>query len=173
MDGHELGNAGNWTDADWWLSDWRKDLWTDLAWEQESGQSDGDRNRCDDWNDKIEKWVQNEKTEERTWSKRIASEVVFQPLLPDTGAPLHEERVIACARKRSCTPSSTSETRKRAADVQTEDLEDNVQLDADESAASLPQAESESSDERVFIGNWEHDESETHNQHFGRQSCRR
>ena len=31
-------------------------------------------------------------------------------------------------------------SRKRAADVQTEDLEDNEQLDADESAASLPQA---------------------------------
>ena len=33
--------------------------------------------------------------------------------------------------------------RKRAAGVQTEDLEDNEQLDADESAASLPQAEGE------------------------------
>ena len=32
-------------------------------------------------------------------------------------------------------------SRKRAADVQTEDLEDNEQLDANESAASLPQAE--------------------------------
>ena len=31
-------------------------------------------------------------------------------------------------------------SRKRAADVQTEDLEDNEQLDADESAASLPKA---------------------------------
>ena len=55
-------------------------------------------------------------------------------------------------------------SRKRAADVQTEDLEDNEQLDADESAASLPQAERKSSDERMFIGNWEHIESETHNQ---------
>ena len=32
-------------------------------------------------------------------------------------------------------------SRKRAADVQREDLEDNEQLDANESAASLPQAE--------------------------------
>ena len=48
-------------------------------------------------------------------------------------------------------------SRKRAADVQTEDLEDDEQWDADESAASLPQAEGESSDERMFIGNWEHD----------------
>ena len=55
-------------------------------------------------------------------------------------------------------------SRKRAADVQTEDLEDNEQVDANESAASLPQAEEESSDERMFIGNLEHDESETHNQ---------
>ena len=52
-------------------------------------------------------------------------------------------------------------SRKRAADVQTEDLDDNEQLDADESAASLPE---ESSDERMFIGNWEHVQSETHKQ---------
>ena len=58
-------------------------------------------------------------------------------------------------------------SRKRAADVQTEDLEDNEQLDADESAASLPQAEGESSDGRMFIGNWEHVESETHKQRLG------
>ena len=32
-------------------------------------------------------------------------------------------------------------SRKRAADVQTDDLEDNDQLDAGESTASLPQAE--------------------------------
>ena len=55
-------------------------------------------------------------------------------------------------------------SRKRAADVQTEDLEDNEQLDANESAASLPQAEG---DGRMFIGNWEHVESETHNQRLG------
>ena len=54
-------------------------------------------------------------------------------------------------------------SRKRAADVQTEDLEDNEQMDATESAASLPRAEEESSDGRMFTGNWEHVESETHN----------
>ena len=32
-------------------------------------------------------------------------------------------------------------SRKRVADVQTEDLEDNEQMDANESAASVPQAE--------------------------------
>ena len=53
-------------------------------------------------------------------------------------------------------------SRKRAADVQTEDLEDNEQLDANENAASLPQAEG-----RMFIGNWEHVESETHKQRLG------
>ena len=58
-------------------------------------------------------------------------------------------------------------SRKRAADVQTEDLEDNEQLDADERAASLPQAEGEPSDGRMFIGNWEHVESETHKQRLG------
>ena len=46
-------------------------------------------------------------------------------------------------------------SRKRVADVRTEDLEDNEQLVTDESAASLPQVEGESSDERMFIGNWE------------------
>ena len=58
-------------------------------------------------------------------------------------------------------------SRKRAADVQTEDLEDNEQLDANESAPSLPQADGESSDGRMFIGNWEHVESETHNHRLG------
>ena len=32
--------------------------------------------------------------EERTWINRVTSEIVFQPLHPDTSAPLHEERVI-------------------------------------------------------------------------------
>ena len=50
-------------------------------------------------------------------------------------------------------------SRKRATDVQTEDLEDNEQLDANESA--------ESSDGRMFSGNWEHVESETHNHRSG------
>ena len=58
-------------------------------------------------------------------------------------------------------------SRKQAADVQTEDSDDNEQLDTNESAASLPQAEGESSDGRMFIGNWEHVESETHNQRLG------
>ena len=56
--------------------------------------------------------------------------------------------------------SESQPSRKRAADVQTKDFEDNEQMDANESAASFPQAEEESSDGRVFIGNWEHDESE-------------
>ena len=44
-------------------------------------------------------------------------------------------------------------SRKRVADVQTEDLEDNEQMDANESAALPPQAEGESSDGSTFIGN--------------------
>ena len=39
-------------------------------------------------------------------------------------------------------------------------------MDANESAASLPQAEVVSSDGRKFIGNWEHVESEMHNQNL-------
>ena len=58
-------------------------------------------------------------------------------------------------------------SRKRVADVQTEDLEDNEQMDANASAALLPQAEGESSDGKMFIGSWEHDEAETHNQRLG------
>ena len=64
-------------------------------------------------------------------------------------------------------------SRKRVADVSTEDLEDNEQMDANESAAPFAQAEGESSDGRMFIGNWEHDESETHNQHLEDKSCGR
>ena len=43
-------------------------------------------------------------------------------------------------------------SRKRVADVRTEDLEDNEQMDANESAASLPQAEEESSDGSLATG---------------------
>ena len=54
--------------------------------------------------------------------------------------------------------------------VQAEDqpwtLEDNEQIDANESAEHLPQAEGESSDGRMFVGSWEHYESETQNQHL-------
>ena len=64
-------------------------------------------------------------------------------------------------------------SRKRAADVQTEDVEDNEQMDANESATPFPQAEGESCDGRVFIGSWEHDESENAQPAFGRQSRRR
>ena len=63
--------------------------------------------------------------------------------------------------------SESRPSRKRAADVQTADLEGNEQLDANESAASLPQAEGESSDGIMFIGNWEHVESESHIQRLG------
>ena len=48
-------------------------------------------------------------------------------------------------------------SRKRVADVQTEDLEDNEHMDANECTSPFPQAEEESSDGRTFIGNWEHD----------------
>ena len=58
-------------------------------------------------------------------------------------------------------------SRKRVADIQTKVLEDNEQMDANENAASLPQAEGKSSDGRMFIWNWEHEESETHNQRSG------
>ena len=71
-------------------------------------------------------------------------------------------------------PSMDTESqpsRKRAADVQTEDLEDKEQMDANESAEHLPQAEEGSSDGRMFISNWEHDESETRNQHLEDKSC--
>ena len=45
-------------------------------------------------------------------------------------------------------------SRKRVADVHTEDLEDNEQMDANESTPTFPQAEGESSDGRKFSGNW-------------------
>ena len=69
-------------------------------------------------------------------------------------------------------------SRKRAADVQTEDLEDGEQttlteVDANESTLSLPQAEEESSDGRTFIGSWEHDVFRNAQPALARQGCRR
>ena len=39
--------------------------------------------------------AKNTLVKERLWTNRVASEIVFQSLHPDTGAPLHEERVTA------------------------------------------------------------------------------
>ena len=39
--------------------------------------------------------AQNKIMKERIWLDRIANEIVFQPLHPETGAPLHDEHVIA------------------------------------------------------------------------------
>ena len=36
---------------------------------------------------------------ERLWTNRVASEIVFQSLHPDTGAPSHGERVTAVREK--------------------------------------------------------------------------
>ena len=69
-----------------------------------------------------------------------------QDITATSGAP------FSSASRGHAMDTESRPSRKRAADVQTEDLEDNEQLDADESAASLPRAEEESSDERVFIG---------------------
>ena len=63
-------------------------------------------------------------------------------------------------------------SRKRVADVQSEDLEDNEQMDA-KKVHRHPQGKGESLDGRMFIGNWEHGESETHNQRLEDKSCRR
>ena len=35
----------------------------------------------------------------RIWISRVASEIVFQPMHSDTGAPLHEERVMTVRKK--------------------------------------------------------------------------
>ena len=70
------------------------------------------------------------------------------------------------------TETESRPSRKRVADVQTEDLEENEQMDA-KKVQRHPKAEGESSDGRMFIGNWEHGESETHNQRLEDKSCRR
>ena len=46
---------------------------------------------------------------ERIRINRFASNIVFQPLDPDTDSQLHEERVFQCERSRTRTLSSTSE----------------------------------------------------------------
>ena len=110
--------------------------------------------------------------------KRAVSEEWCRP--PDTFWRMGEEEVTmrqditatsgVSSSSESRGPAMDTESRpsrKRAADVQTEDFEDHEQLDANASAASFPQAEGESSDGRLFIGNWEHVESEKHNQCLG------
>ena len=71
-----------------------------------------------------------------------------------------KQDITATSGASSAMDTESGPSRKRAADV-------HGQLDADESAASLPQAEEESSDGRMFIGKWEHVESETHKHLLG------
>ena len=40
----------------------------------------------------------------RIWISRVASEIVFQPTYSDTGAPLHEGRVLTVRRKPNLHP---------------------------------------------------------------------
>ena len=104
--------------------------------------------------------VDARKQEQSSSHKRAASEEWDRP--PEKFWRMVEEDVTM---RQDIT--ATSGASSSSADVQTEDLEDNEQLDAHESAASLPQAEGESSDGRRFIGIWEHVESGTHNQRMG------
>ena len=97
----------------------------------------------------------------RFWRKGEEDVTMRQDITAPSGAP------SSSASKGHAVDTESRPSRKRAADVQPEGLEDNEQLDADESAASLPQAEEESSDGRMFIGNCEHVESETHYQRLG------
>ena len=41
---------------------------------------------------------------ERIWISRLASEIVFQPMYSDTGAPLHDERVTTVRKKPNLHP---------------------------------------------------------------------
>ena len=50
------------------------------------------------------------KLEVQFWINRVASNIVFQLWVPDTGAPLHEERVIAVRQELNVHLSSTCET---------------------------------------------------------------
>ena len=95
---------------------------------------------------------------EKFWPMGEEDVTMRQDITATSGAP------SSSASRGHAMDTESRPSRKRVADVQTEDSEDDEQLDVDESAASLPQAETKSSDERMFNGNWEHVESETHNQ---------
>ena len=61
----------------------------------------------------------------------------------ETGCHRHKWCFMLKCKQRTRHGYESRPSRKRVADVQTEDLEDNEQMDASESAASLPLAEEE------------------------------
>ena len=103
---------------------------------------------------------------EKSWRMGEEDLTMKQDITATSGAS------SSSARRGLSMDTESRPSRKRAADVQTENLEVNGQLDANERAASLPHAEEESSDGRIFIDNWEHVESETHNQRLGDKVAR-
>ena len=102
--------------------------------------------------------------------KRVASEDWDRP--PEKFQRIDEEDVTvrqditATSGTSSSSASRGPALRKRPAVVRTEDLEDNEQMDANESTSPFLQAKGGSSDGRFFVGSWERDECETHNQHL-------
>ena len=57
-----------------------------------SGEAVSDKNGCLSRSMTIK--ATNTIMTERIWISRVASEIVFQLMYSDTGAPLHEERVM-------------------------------------------------------------------------------
>ena len=49
---------------------------TQTGGEQQIEQNDGNRNLCDDWNDKIDNWVQNEMTSGNKIDMRVQHEMM-------------------------------------------------------------------------------------------------
>ena len=122
-------------------------------------------------------WMQGNKQSSSSSHKRVVSEewnrspekfwrMGEEDVPKETGHHHHKMalRLPSSASRGLAMDTESRPSRKRAADVQTEDLEDNEQLDANENGASPSQAEGESSDRRMFIGNWEHVESDAHKQ---------
>ena len=56
--------------------------------------------------------TQNTIMKERIWFDRVASEIVFQPFHPITGASLHSERVIAVREEHSTSRSLPARCRR-------------------------------------------------------------
>ena len=95
------------------------------AWKQEQPSSSSHKRAVS------EEW---DRSPEKFWRMGEEDVTMRQDITATSGAS------SSSASRGPAMDTESRPSRKRAADVQTEDLEDNVQLDANESAASLPQA---------------------------------
>ena len=93
----------------------------------------------------LEEW---DRPPEKFWRMGEVDVTMKQDITDTNGAS------SSSASRRPAMDTESRPSRKRAADVQTEDIEDNQQLDANENAASLPQAEGSLLTEECSLAIW-------------------